>query len=81
MAEIGGITELQLLEAEIAVLEKQFAAVQNAGSTSEGCNRIVKSIRAAESKDGFLMVQGAQEHNQFHSSAGNQGGGGCCLVL
>ena len=81
MAEVGGITELQLLEAEIAVLEKQLDSVMNAENTSKACARIVSAIRAAETKDGFLMIQGAQEHNQFHSSAGNPNGGGCCTVL
>mmetsp|Transcript_3312 Transcript_3312/g.6871 ORF Transcript_3312/g.6871 Transcript_3312/m.6871 type:complete len:82 (+) Transcript_3312:105-350(+) len=81
MAEVSGITELQMLEAEIGILEKQAAAVQGAESTSAACARIVSSIQGAESRDGFVLKQGAEEQNQFHSTVGSSSGGGCCVVL
>mmetsp|Transcript_27701 Transcript_27701/g.76230 ORF Transcript_27701/g.76230 Transcript_27701/m.76230 type:complete len:82 (-) Transcript_27701:3576-3821(-) len=81
MAEVSGITELQMLEAEIAILEKQASSVQGADSAGVACTRIVKSIQGAESKDGFVLKQGAEEQNQFHSSVGSSAGGDCCVLL
>lgn len=80
MSEMGGITELQLLEAEVASLEKQLSGVQGGEKTSTACARIVASIKGRESKDGFIQKEGVVEHNQFHTSAGTGGGGGCCVV-
>lgn len=81
MAEVSGITELQLLEAEIGILEQQASKLQGAENTSAACSRIVQSIQDSEGRDGFLVKQGVEEQNQFHSSAPSSGGGGCCVVL
>ena len=81
MAEIGGITELQILEAEVALLKKQLMGVQQAEKTSSACARIVASIKAKEAKDSFIVKEGGtMEHNQYHTSAGASGDGGCCVV-
>jgi len=79
---VGGITELQLLEAEATMLERQLDGVNRAGSASEACARVIASIRAAEEGDGFVgaAASASGEHNQYHSSAGSEGDG-CCAVL
>jgi len=83
MAEISGMTELQLLEAEKEVLEKVLEGLQKAENTSEVCSIIVSSIQNAEATDGFLAREGGQSvQNQFHSSApAAPGDSGCCVVL
>lgn len=78
MAEVGGITELQMLEAEIKLLEKQLDGVKRAEKASVACSRIVASIQAGEESDGFV---GGSSSNQYHSSAGTAAEGGCCAVL
>jgi prefoldin subunit 5 len=74
----GGVTEYQLLQADIVNLQKQKADVEAAEKTSIACARIIASIKAAEGKDGFLVKEG--ETNQFHSAGPSSGGGGCCAV-
>jgi len=82
MSEVGGQTELQLLEAEVTILKKQLDGVKNAEPASTACARIVSSIKNAESKDGFLVGEGGPaEHNQFHTQAGAASDGGCCVLL
>mmetsp|Transcript_24817 Transcript_24817/g.35375 ORF Transcript_24817/g.35375 Transcript_24817/m.35375 type:complete len:81 (-) Transcript_24817:264-506(-) len=80
MAEIGGITELQLLQADIVLLKKQLEGVQSGENTSLACARIAGNIEAGEAKDGFLIKEG-QDPNQFHTSAGPAAEEGCCTVL
>mmetsp|Transcript_2536 Transcript_2536/g.4332 ORF Transcript_2536/g.4332 Transcript_2536/m.4332 type:complete len:82 (+) Transcript_2536:1053-1298(+) len=81
MAEIGGITELQLLQAEIKILKKQLDGVHGGENTSVACDRIVSHITKAEDHDSFVMKEGgASEHNQFHN-AGPSAEEGCCVVL
>lgn len=79
MAEVGGVTELQLLENEARLLTKQLDAVQRSEKTSASCARLIAAIQAAEEKDGF--VGGATENNQYHTSAGSSSDGGCCNVM
>jgi len=79
MSEITGITELQLLEAEILLLNKQLDGVKKAETTSASCARVLASIQAAEEKDGF--VGGSLENNQYHSSSGSGAEGGCCNLM
>lgn len=79
MSEIGGITELQLLEAEVALLENKLEVAKNAESTSVSCSRIAGSISAAQAKDGFLVTEGGVP-NQFHTSAGTAGKKSCCVI-
>lgn len=83
MAEVSGITELQLLEAEVASLEHTLKAVQAGEKTSIACSRVVNSITSHEDKDLFLVKEGgAAGENQYHNSAGTSGGGGdCCVIL
>lgn len=82
MAEVSGITELQLLEKETSILKKQLDEVQKADNTSTACARIIANIEGAEEKDGFLVKEGAAvEQNQFHTAAGPAAGeGGCCVL-
>ena len=86
MAEAGGITELQQLQAEAALLEKTLAGVKKGEPTSKACARIIASIKASEAKDGFLvqedgmMAGGAHDHSMYTSAQGG-GEGGCCTVM
>ena len=79
MSEIGGITELQLLEAEVALLKKKLEVANGADKTSVGCSRIVSSIQGSQSNDGFVVTEGGAP-NIFHTSAGTAGESGCCAV-
>lgn len=79
MSEGGGITELQMLEAHIRILQKKLESVKNAEKTSMGCSRIVSSMQASQSKDGFLVTEGSAP-NIFHTSVGGSGEKGCCVV-
>jgi hypothetical protein len=82
MSEVGGITELQLLEAENASLKQELEGVQAGESTSVACGRAVAAIKGAEAKDGFLVKEGGTAtQNQYHTSAGAGGDDGCCTVL
>ena len=78
MGDIGGVTELQILEGEIRLLNKQLDGVKRADNTSSSCARVIQAIQAAEEKDGF--VGGSAEMNSFHASTGAGAEGGCCSV-
>ena len=79
MAEVGGITELQLLEAEVDLLKKKLELAKGAEDTSAVCTRIIASVNNAQARDGFLVTEGSAP-NQFHTSAGSSAEGGCCVV-
>lgn len=80
MAE-SGYTQLQILEAELSSFNKTLKALGKAEDTSEACSRVISNIQAAEEKDGFLVIEGgAAEQNQYHTSAGQSAGDGCCVV-
>lgn len=79
MSEVGGITELQLLEAEVALLKKKLEGAKGAEKTSACCSRIVASVNSAQAKDSFLVTEGSGP-NPFHASAGTAGEKGCCAV-
>ena len=79
MAEVSGITELQLLETEVVSLEKTLKAVQGAEKTSSACSRVLQKMKQYEDKDGFVHKEG-REMNQYHTSAGQGADGGCCVV-
>lgn len=79
MAEIGGITELQLLQVDITLLKKQLEGIQGAEQTSVCNARIAGNIQKAEDVDGFLVKEGL-EQNQFHTS-GPAAEEGCCVLL
>ena len=79
MSEVGGITELQLLEAEVALLKKKLELAKKAEKTSACCSRIASSINASAAQDGFLVTEGSSA-NQFHTSAGAAGESGCCVL-
>jgi hypothetical protein len=82
MAEVGGITELQMLQAEVTGLKKELTGVEAAEPTSVAAARAVSAIKAAEGKDGFLVKEGGTTtQNQFHTAAGPAGDDGCCTVL
>ena len=79
---VGGITELQMLEEEMALLKKQLDGIKAAEPTSVACTRLAVTIEKAEDVDGFLVKEGgAAESNQFHTSAGSSAGDGCCVIL
>jgi hypothetical protein len=78
--EFGGITELQMLEAEVALLQTKRDAVKKAEKSSVACTRIIASVHAKEGHDCFLTTEG-RAPNPFHSSAGSGGDGSCCVVL
>ena len=80
MSEIGGATELQLLQHDIALTKKQLEGIQGAENTSVACARIATHIQKAEDVDGFLVTEGGAGHNQFHTS-GPAAEEGCCVVL
>ena len=79
MSEIGGITELQLMEAEVKLLKKKLEVVKGADKTSTSCSRITSSIAGSQSKDGFVVTEGSAP-NMFHTAAGTSGESGCCTV-
>lgn len=82
MSEVGGITELQMLQSEQAVLKSELNGVKKAENTSVACKRIQAAIQADKDKDGFLVKEaGAVEQNVYHTSAGASTEGGCCVVL
>jgi hypothetical protein len=83
MSEVGGITELQLLEADNTSLKKELEGVKAGESTSVACGRAVAASTAAETKDGFLVKEAGtvSTQNQYHTSAGAAGEDGCCTVL
>lgn len=78
MSEVGGITELQMLESEVALLERKVEMAKDAEKTSVCCSRIVTSINSSHAKDGFLVTEG-NAPNQFHTAAA-PGESGCCIV-
>ena len=78
MADLAGVTELQVLETELALLERKVEMAKGAEKTSVSCSRIVGSINSAQGKDGFLATEGSGP-NQFHTAAA-AGDGGCCAV-
>ncbi len=81
MAEGGGITELQILEADVATLKKQLEKVKEADNTSAHCSAIVAAIHAAEANDAFLVKEGGlAEQNAFHTQT-RASDGGCCILL
>ena len=80
MAEGGGITELQLLEQDVAILKTQLKGVEDADPSSVVGPKLVESIKAKEGTDAFLVKEGGSEEvNQFHAPESSDGG--CCVVL
>jgi hypothetical protein len=79
MSEIGGITELQLLEGEVKLLKKKLDVAKGADRTSMGCSRIVSSMQGSQTKDGFVVTEGSAP-NIFHTAAGTAGETGCCII-
>jgi BioD-like phosphotransacetylase family protein len=79
MSDVGGITELQLLEKEVALLKMKFEVAQKAEKTSACGSKIVASVNAAQAKDGFLVTEGSAP-NLFHTAAGTQNQKPCCVV-
>jgi len=85
----GGITELQLLEQQIAIWKRVGKGVDRAPRGSELAPQIVTQIMLAAEQDGFVVnpeaAAGAAAVNQYHSNvkgAGGMGGGegGCCVI-
>lgn len=80
--EGGGLTTLQLLEAELTTLKKTLSGVEAASNTGKACAKVVNAIKESEMNDFFLVREGVADHNMYHTSAGSGGGdGGCCQVL
>ena len=92
MSEQGGVTELQSLEQEIAILKRVLAGC-NAASvelTSVACARLIASIQSEAVHDSFVVGgssggggdQQQQQQNQYHTSASGAAAsdGGCCVV-
>jgi len=81
MSELGGISELQLLEKQIQSLKRKANKVVIADPTSVGCSRIASSIQASQGKDGFVVSEGGSPNtNVYHTAAGTQGESSCCIV-
>jgi hypothetical protein len=80
MSEVGGITELQMLEGEVALLKKKLDGCKSAETTSWCYSKIASSVTSAEIKDGFLVREGGPP-NAFHTSAGTAAEGGCCVIV
>jgi hypothetical protein len=81
MTDENGFTLLQTLEIDLSNLNKTLKAVGTAENTSVACNRVISNILAAQDQDGFLVTEGgAVEQNQYHTSTGTSGEGGCCVV-
>jgi hypothetical protein len=80
MTDLGGITELQLLEQHVQLLKKKADAVKTADKTSAGCSRIASSIQASQGKDWFVVSEGGSANNVFHTAAGTTGESGCCVI-
>lgn len=82
MSEVGGITELQMLQSELQMLQSELNGVKKAENTGVACKRLQAAIQADKDKDGFLVKEaGAVEQNQYHTSAGSSAEAGCCVVL
>lgn len=82
MSEVGGATELELLQSEQAVLQSELNGVKKAENASVACKRFQAAVQAGKDKDGFIVKEaGAAEQNQYHTSAGSSAEGGCCVVL
>jgi hypothetical protein len=80
MAEGGGITELQMLEQDVSVLQTQLKGIQQADPASVVGSQILQSIKAKESADNFLVNEGGHEEvNHFHTSESSDGG--CCTLM
>ena len=85
MAELGSMTELQTLQAEMELLEQQLDGIKKAENTSQACARVIASIKANEIRDGFLVQEGGTTntdmHNMYYAAAATNGDGGCCGIL
>lgn len=80
----GGITELQIHEADIAGLKKQLEGVSAGEKNTPAVTRVVHAMIEQESEDGFLVKAkegaAAGEPNVFHASASAGPSDGCCIV-
>jgi hypothetical protein len=83
MAEVSGVTELQILESQLASLRTTLEAVERGDKVSVACARVIQSIAAAGSKDGFLsdVEGGVSEQNQYHAASGQGADADCCVLL
>lgn len=79
MSEVGGITELQMLQAEISILKRKLDQAEKSEKASVTCSKIMAAVKEAENRDGFLVREGGPP-NAFHTSAGTTADGGCCVV-
>ena len=80
MADGGGITELQMLEQDVAILKTQLKGVEDADPMSVVGPKLVESIKSKEGTDGFLVKEGGSEEvNHFHTSENSDGG--CCVLM
>lgn len=80
MTEIGGLTEIQLLEKQVQLLRRKADTVKTADKTSAGCSRIASAVQSSQMKDWFVVSEGGSSSNIFHTSAGTQGESGCCIL-
>lgn len=78
MAEMDGITDLQMVQQEKAILEKELQSVKAAEDTSVSCARVVASVQEMSSVDGFL--EGGGDQNPFIST-GPSAEEACCVML
>lgn len=74
------MTELQMLEQDVAILKTQLNGVENADPSSAVGPLLLENIKAKEAMDGFLVKEGgSDEVNQFHTAETPDGG--CCVVM
>mmetsp|Transcript_4402 Transcript_4402/g.5089 ORF Transcript_4402/g.5089 Transcript_4402/m.5089 type:complete len:81 (-) Transcript_4402:447-689(-) len=80
MAEVSGITELQLLNQEVNLLKKELDDIESAAeNTSTACDYVAANVQKQADQDGFVLTEGG-EHNRFHGS-GPSDEGACCVLL
>jgi hypothetical protein len=80
MSEVGGITELQMIQQEISILKKELEGIKTAENFSVACPRVAARIMKHEAQDGFVAKEGDDGQNQFHTSGPTEEEG-CCVVL
>lgn len=86
MSEYEELSEIDLLNAEIAELKQTLVGVQTAKvGKDEARAKIASYCQSKGGQDGFIKGDpGMEERNIYHNSVkgsgGGDGGGGCCVI-
>ena len=85
--EYGGMSEIDLLNAEVSQLKEILTGVKTAkASPDEARAQIAKYCQAKGGQDSFMKADpGMEERNIYHNSVkgsggGSSEGGGCCVA-